>query len=162
MLQLAIPTLDSQADYERLFLHAQVQRWLRPPPLPPLDKNDAAGMLQTDIAHWDDHGYGRWVVSDARTGEFLGRAGLSAYELDGRAEVEVAWSVLPERWGQGIATEAGRAALAHAREGPIAEVIAFALPDNAASLRVMEKIGMRRVGPIEHAGLAHVLYRVAT
>jgi hypothetical protein len=27
---------------------------------------------------------------------------------------------------------------------------------------VMEKIGMRRSGPIEHAGLAHVLYRVAT
>jgi RimJ/RimL family protein N-acetyltransferase len=50
----------------------------------------------------------------------------------------------------------------HAREVPVAEVIAFALPDNAASLRVMEKIGMRRSGPIEHAGLAHVLYRVAT
>jgi RimJ/RimL family protein N-acetyltransferase len=162
MLELEIPTAANQADYERLFLDPQVQRWLRPPPLPPIDRTEVAGMLRTDIAQWDEHGYGRWVVRDAGTGELLGRAGLSAYALDGRAEVELAWTVLPGHWGRGIATDAARAALANAREVPIAELIAFTLPTNAASLRVMEKIGMRRIGPIEHAGLAHVLYRIAT
>ena len=162
MLEFAIPTPENQADYERLFLHAQVQRWLRPPPLPPLDEIEVAGMLHVDVAQWDDRGYGRWVVRDAGTGDFVGRAGLSDYQLDGRAEVELAWAVLPERWGQGIATEAARAALAYAREIPLRELIAFTLPNNAASLRVMEKIGMRRIGPVEHAGLSHILYRIDT
>jgi RimJ/RimL family protein N-acetyltransferase len=162
MLELVIPTLDNQADYERLFTDPRVQRWLRPPPLPPIDTAEAARILRTDMTHWDDHGFGLSVVRDTGSGEFVGRAGISSYLLDGRPEVELAWAIVPERWGQGNAPEAARAAMAQAREVEIQELIAFTLPHNAASRRVMEKIGMSFAGPIEHAGLAHVLYRIAT
>jgi RimJ/RimL family protein N-acetyltransferase len=162
MLEFAIPTPASQADYERLFLHPQVQHWLRPPPLPPLDKTDVAGMLRRDVAHWDDHGFGLWVLRDAETGDCRGRAGLNSTEVEGEPAIEVGWTVMPGHWRRGLATEGARAAIAHARKVSIPEVVAFALPHNAASLRVMEKIGMRRVGPIEHAGLPHILYRIAT
>jgi RimJ/RimL family protein N-acetyltransferase len=74
--------------------------------------------------------------------------------------VELPWSIVSSRWGEGLATEAAAAALDTARAHGIADelIVAFALRDNAASLRVMEKIGLRRVGAIEHAGLPHVLY----
>ena len=60
------------------------------------------------------------------------------------------------------ARPAAAAALEQARALGIDErlVVSFALSDNAASLHVMEKIGLRRVGDIEHAGLPHVLYSV--
>jgi RimJ/RimL family protein N-acetyltransferase len=160
VLDLARPTENDVADFERLFLDPQVQRWLRPPPLPPSNPARIAKTLESDIGHWDEHGFGPWVLRDGVTGEFAGRAGLSACDVEGRPAIEIAWSVVPERWGEGLATEAARAAIELARERGIPELVAFTLPTNTASERVMQKLGMERVGPIEHAGLPHVLYRL--
>ena len=160
MLRFDPPTRDDLPGYERVFLEPEMQRWLAPPPLPPNDSEAAAARLARDIAHWQKHGFGAWVLRDADTGEFIGRAGLQKRWFDG-PEIELAWAVVPEHWGEGIATEAARAAIAHARELGIAEVVAFTLPDNVGSQRVMQKAGMEPAGMIEHAGLPHVLYRIA-
>jgi RimJ/RimL family protein N-acetyltransferase len=60
------------------------------------------------------------------------------------AEVEVGWWVVKELWGRGLASEAGGAALAFGwhRLG-LARIKAVAVPENHASIRVMEKLGMR-------------------
>jgi RimJ/RimL family protein N-acetyltransferase len=75
-------------------------------------------------------------------------------------EVEAGWAIVPERWGQGLATELARTAI-EAASGPLRlrEVVAFALPDNLASRRVMEKTGFVFERDIIHAGFPHVLYR---
>jgi ribosomal-protein-alanine N-acetyltransferase len=161
MLVFDRPVLADQADYERLFLDPRVQRWLRPPPLPPFDRPQIHDVLRREIAHWDQHGFGLWVLRDGDTGEFVGRGGLNSCDVEGRPAIEIGWAVVPERWGQGIATAVARAAIAHARGIGMRELVAFTLPDNAASERVMQKAGMERAGPIEHAGLAHVLYRIS-
>ena len=58
--------------------------------------------------------------------------------------VEIGWRLARGYWGRGYATEAAEVALAHAF-GPLGrrEVVAFTVPGNAASRRVMEKISMR-------------------
>jgi RimJ/RimL family protein N-acetyltransferase len=95
------------------------------------------------------------------SGEFAGRGGLRHTEIEGVLETEVAWAVVPELWGRGLGTEIGRAAVDHAfaRLG-LPDVVAFTLPDNLPSRRVMEKLGFALEREISHAGLPHVLYRV--
>jgi ribosomal-protein-alanine N-acetyltransferase len=148
--------------YRRLFVDELVAARLFPPPLARYTPKDAVRLLRSDIDHWNRHGFGPWVLVDRETRDFVGRGGLSWTVVTGRRAVELPWAITPERWGQGLATEAGQAALATARELSLNEVVSFALASNHASLRVMEKVGLERAGPIQHAGLPHVLYRAAT
>ena len=109
---------------------------------------------------WERHGFGYWMFFDAATGAPAARGGLSPTEFDGQPEVEVGWTVVPERWGQGLATELGAAALAVAAELGLDDIVAFTLPHNAASRRVMEKLGFvyEKTAPYKVYG-DHVLYR---
>jgi [ribosomal protein S5]-alanine N-acetyltransferase len=109
--------------------------------------------------HWEGGGYGLWAfwIGD----ELVAQGGLMPAVVRGEPAVEVAWSVLPARWGQGLATELGEASLQVAWDDlGLQEVVAYTLPTNLASRRVMEKLGMRHDGEIEHAGLTLVLYRI--
>ena len=111
--------------------------------------------------HWEQHGFGLWVQRDRETGELVGRGGLQWTHVAGRDAVEVAWAVTPERWGEGLATELARASVDTAF-GPLGldEIIAFTLPHNIASRRVMEKTGFELQEEIRHGSLPHVLYRL--
>jgi ribosomal-protein-alanine N-acetyltransferase len=109
---------------------------------------------------WEREGFGYWMFFDAATGAPVARGGLSRTEFDGRAEVEVGWTVAPERWGEGLATELGAAALEVAAGLGLDDIVAFTLPDNLASRRVMEKLGFtyEKTAPYKTYG-DHVLYR---
>jgi RimJ/RimL family protein N-acetyltransferase len=78
----------------------------------------------------------------------------------GRDEIELGWVIVPERWGQGLATEVARASLGVVF-GPLAleEVIAYTQPDNFASRRVMEKSGFWFEREIRLEGERFVFYR---
>jgi ribosomal-protein-alanine N-acetyltransferase len=110
--------------------------------------------------HWSRYGFGMWLVRDRATSEMVGRGGLQWTYVTSLNEVEAGWAIVPERWGQGLATEMAHAAVDVAF-GPLEldEIVAFALPENTASRRVMEKTGFVFDGEIVHAGLQHVLYR---
>jgi [ribosomal protein S5]-alanine N-acetyltransferase len=118
-------------------------------------------LLVRDMDHWKRHRFGPWLVRDRQTREVLGRGGLERTTVGGADEVEVAWLVASGHWGRGIATEVARLAV-KAAFGPLGlpSVVAFTLPDNAASRAVMERIGMTFERDVEHAGLPHVLYRL--
>jgi RimJ/RimL family protein N-acetyltransferase len=145
--------------YRALLLDDEVAARLFPAPLPRYGRRDAAKLLRADVEHWNEHRFGPWVLTDRETGAFVGRGGLAWTTVEGRSVVELPWSLLPERWNEGLATEAARAALDTAHALGLNGVVAFTLADNHASQRVMEKIGLERAGEIEHAGLPHVLFR---
>jgi ribosomal-protein-alanine N-acetyltransferase len=109
---------------------------------------------------WEHEGFGYWMFFDPTTGAAIARGGLSTTEFDGRPEVEVGWTVAPERWGEGLATELGAAALEVAAELGLDDIVAFTLPRNAPSRRVMEKLGFvyEKTAPYKIYG-DHVLYR---
>lgn len=145
--------------YRALLMHPTIGEWLRPPPLAPFEPDDGDIWLDEDIRHWERFGFGPWAVTERESGDYVGRVGLRWTEIGDRAGIEVAWSVDPERHGQGFAAEAASAALDLAAEMEIDEIFAMILPINAASLRVAEKIGMTRDGNVEHAGFDHLLFR---
>jgi RimJ/RimL family protein N-acetyltransferase len=110
-------------------------------------------------AHWETHGFGLWSFFSGD--DLVARGGLMPTDIEGEPAVEVAWGVHPDRWGEGLGTEIGAASLEVAwRDLRLSEVVAFTLPHNAPSRRVMEKLGMTYTGDTVHAGLPHVLYRL--
>ena len=123
------------------------------------DAADVDAWIARDRERWERDGFGLWAALDPATGELLARGGLARTHVGGRDEVEVAWAVVPERWGEGLATELGVAALALAGDLRIPSVVAFTLPHNAASRRVMAKLRFVHERDVLHAGEPHVLYR---
>jgi ribosomal-protein-alanine N-acetyltransferase len=154
------PTPEDRAFYHSHFTHPEVERWLRPSPLPPFDANLLDELFEGDLAHWSDHGFGPWVLIDRQTGELAGRAGLAWTSVEGMAEVELPWSIEPNLQGRGLATEAASAATDWARELGFEEVIALTLPANTPSQRVAEKAGFTQERQVTHAGLPHLLFRL--
>lgn len=122
---------------------------------------DTQRYLRDNLEHWERYGFGIWVFRDGRDGSFVGRGGLRNVRVDGEDEVELSYALRAGYWGRGLATEMAGAILevAFGRLG-LEEVVAFTLPTNRASRRVMEKNGFRYERDIVHAGLPHVLYRL--
>ena len=118
-------------------------------------------ILKGFLAHWDEHGFGSWVVRDMRSGHFAGRGGLRHVTVGSLAEVEVGYGFVPEFWGLGLATELARESV---RVGftvlQRTDLVSFTLTTNRASRRVMEKAGFRYERDLIHANLPHVLYRL--
>jgi [ribosomal protein S5]-alanine N-acetyltransferase len=142
----------------RLLLDPRVGATLWSRPAPPTEAEILDGLAaKTD--HWDRHGFGLWLLRDRETGAAVGRGGLQYTYTAGLHDVEAAWAIVPERWGQGLATELAFACL-EVGFGPLGlrQIVAFTLPDNVASRRVMEKAGFVYERDIVHVGLAHVLY----
>ena len=93
------------------------------------------------------------------SGELIGRIGL--YRPEGWPGLEVGWLVARERWGEGFATEGGRAALAHAFTALDAHrVISAIAPENRASIRVAEKLGLRYAESRQVAGKAVSIHSI--
>jgi RimJ/RimL family protein N-acetyltransferase len=91
-----------------------------------------------------------------------GRSIVQHNLVAGRSEVEIGWTAARGCWGQGIATELGRHALATARSIGFRRVVAFTRTDNVASRRIMDKLKLRYEHDFDHAGLPHVLYSTDT
>jgi RimJ/RimL family protein N-acetyltransferase len=103
---------------------------------------------------------------------FIGYVGLSVPSFDAHFTpcVEIGWRLAKEHWGHGYASEAAAACLRFAFETlNLKQIVAFTVPLNRRSMRVMERIGMTRdrAGDFEHPRLApghplrsHVLYRI--
>jgi len=113
------------------------------------------------MAHWAERGFGYWMARDAATGAFIGRGGLRQVIVGGGPEVEIGYALMAECWGQGFATELARACVrvgfdVLGRE----DLVAFTLPTNARSRRVMENIGFSYERDVIWAGMPHVLYRL--
>jgi [ribosomal protein S5]-alanine N-acetyltransferase len=117
--------------------------------------------LQDNLAHWENHGYGLWMFRAKSDHRFIGRGGLRKVTVEGNTEIELAYAVMGEFWGKGLATEMATASLNVAFQHlDFREIVAFTMPTNHASRRVMEKVGLRYERDVVHAGLPHVLYRI--
>jgi len=98
---------------------------------------------------WHMHGHpkypelGLWATIHKETGKFIGRCGLLSWDIEGVHEVEVAYTIAQEYWGRGLASEAAQGILKYGFEQlNLARLICLIEPENIASQRVAEKIGM--------------------
>jgi RimJ/RimL family protein N-acetyltransferase len=103
---------------------------------------ETEGYLKANLAHWDEHGFGLWVVRTL-DGRFAGRAGIRHVEVEGAPEIEIAYTFRRDLWGQGLATEAAQALVAIWRERRLSRsLVGIVDLPHTASRRVMEKIGL--------------------
>jgi ribosomal-protein-alanine N-acetyltransferase len=117
--------------------------------------------LQRNIDHWEQHGYGLWMLSLRETGEFVGRAVLRHLHVAGNDEIEIGYALMPEYWGKGFATEIASKIVAVAfSEVGLTDVVAIALPTNRGSRNVMEKVGLSFECDTTYEGNPQVLYRM--
>jgi RimJ/RimL family protein N-acetyltransferase len=143
------------ADLFALDSDPEVMRWIGPRQVA-----DVEGSRQMIAEHFVPYyaknpGYGFWATQLRSSGEFLGwfhlRPALDyrfAKEAGYQAgEVDLGYRLRRAAWSQGYATE-GSLALVHkafTEQRPTA-VVSCALVGNVASTRVMEKVGLKRVG----------------
>ena len=107
--------------------------------------------LKAILKHWAEHGFGIWAIVDKANDALTGRCGLNL--IDETSEVEIDFVVSPNSWGKGYATEAAKTALAYGFENlRLQTIIALAKPENTASRRVIEKIGMHFIKKAEYWG----------
>lgn len=140
----------------------EVLRYLDTPPLKDIEQ--AREIIRYVQRQYEAHGIGRFAVEWKATGEFVGWAGLKflTEPLNGHVNYhDLGYRLLPKFWGMGIATEASRASLDLAFNQMGLQVIyAGVLPENAASCKVLEKVGMRFVNPFELQNLTWHWYAV--
>lgn len=130
--------------------------------LPPRAREIAQKNIEHIRGLWAGHpGYGPWAVEEKASGRLVGHLGLR-HLPDVGGQTEVLYLFDDRAWGKGYATEGGAAALDYGFGVlGLPRIVAFAFPENGASLRVMEKIGMTRVpGTIEVFGIEAVQYAV--
>jgi RimJ/RimL family protein N-acetyltransferase len=128
--------------------------------------------LARDISYTlEEQGWGLWAVEVIDGPSFVGFVGLNEprFEAHFLPAIEVGWRLSPERWGQGYATEAARAAVAFGfAELELDEIVAMIAPANTRSRRVAERLDMTRdpADDFDHPRVPpgplrkHVLYRL--
>jgi [ribosomal protein S5]-alanine N-acetyltransferase len=110
-------------------------------------------------AHHVRYGFAKWAVLGAETGEYLGDAGIMTLRETG--ELELGYRLAPRAWGRGLATEIAQAWLFHGmRTLGLPRVVAIADPEHAASIRVLEKVGMTLDRHDHLCGMDVVVYAV--
>ncbi len=110
----------------------------RPDPTPD-DAAASAARLERDMAHWAEHGFGRWAV--LQDGERIGFGGV-AHSLHYDA-LNLSYHVHPGFWGHGFATEIAQAAVSFALHDLQASlIIGLARSINPASQRVLQRAGL--------------------
>jgi [ribosomal protein S5]-alanine N-acetyltransferase len=117
--------------------------------------------LAEQLGHWDAHRFGIWMARDHATDRLAGRGGLRLALIEGRAETEVAYALVPEFWGRGLATELARACVRAAFDTlECVDVVAHTAQANVPSQRVLEKNGFAFERTFTHKGGPYRLYRL--
>lgn len=133
-------TLEDTEVLFELYSNAEVQKYTGEPVMTSRAEMEAA--IQERIENYKRYGYGRWATILKEGDRFVGWAGLAYLpEFD---EIDLGYRFLPEFWGQGIATEVSEGILTYGFETlQLQRIIAIAMKEHTASIRVMEKVGMK-------------------
>jgi RimJ/RimL family protein N-acetyltransferase len=164
--RLRLEPLDASRleDFVGLTAHPDTMRYWTPDG--PFTRDQAERNFGASLARLTEHGFGRrWIVAKA-TGAGLGFTetkyfGESCDDVS-PDEIEIGWMLTPSAWGQGYGTEAGRAIRDEAFDRlELESIVAVHHPENVASGRIMEKLGMSFEGNVvTRNGWPYRLYRL--
>jgi RimJ/RimL family protein N-acetyltransferase len=126
---------------------------------PPSKERVAAGLVR-HIERWKEHGFGEWALTHKESGKLLGYAGIQFVQRG--PETELFYGLLPEHWRQGFALEAARACLRYGFEQrKLERIVACANPANAASVSILEKLGMKHDEEASYYGPPEVCFTLS-
>lgn len=145
---------DDLDGYASIVVHPEVTRFLGGGRL---DRVAAWRQLALFVGHRELRGWTQSAVVERSSGRLIGRGGL--WRPEGWPGLEVGWLLDPASWGQGYATELGRAVRDHAfTVVGAAHLLSVIHRDNVASIRVAEAIGARFEREHEVDGAPCVIY----
>ncbi|WP_253995488.1 GNAT family N-acetyltransferase [Myxococcus qinghaiensis] len=130
-------------------------------PSGPLRTLDAAKeLLAVWLSDWAKHGVGYWAVERREApGVVVGLCGVRHKLFEGRTVLNLAYRLAPETQGSGYATEVARVAVEKARRHlPDVPLVAIIHPENTASLRVAERLGLKFERITDYEGTPSRLY----
>jgi RimJ/RimL family protein N-acetyltransferase len=120
---------------------------------------EAKARVRERMLLFDRRRLGKFPLFLKGTGEFIGTCGIEPFDLDGRHEVELGYRLCLNFWGKGYAKEAAAAMLKYGfDELKVLKIMAFVLPQNRASVRILERLGFRYLRDFIHRDLPHRLY----
>jgi RimJ/RimL family protein N-acetyltransferase len=138
----------------------------------PLTMEQVNNFILTTNSHNDKHGYTLWASELKGSGKLMGFIGLRYTDWTSHftPAVEIGWRLGSQYWGKGYATEGAKASLDYGfKKCMLKEIVSFTVPANTRSIRVMEKIGLKRdldgnfshpQLPVNHLLSLHILYRL--
>lgn len=149
----------TDADLNAIFAmrsNAEFMRFIKPIET----RGETALWMRMVSRYWEIHNFGFWAIVFKETGAVVGWSGT--WILSETKEPEIGFAVAPAFWGKGFGTEAAAFALKYTFENRSAETaVALTMPENLASRRVMEKLGMRFEGEKYYKSYGLTLARYA-
>lgn len=135
-----------------------------------LSKEESKDFLKAIILHFDNHGYGLYAVEIKENHQLIGFIGfqIATFKAAFTPCVEIGWRLDDQYWKLGYATEGAKATLKYGFSHlNLQRVYSFSAKTNLASIRVMEKIGLKHQEDFKHPKIKdnhplqrHVLYRI--
>lgn len=154
---------DLELLHREIYSHAKVAEALSPTGF--LSISNTEFILARRLKHWQDHGFGAWALIHQQNQQMVGHCGLHYLDgapVDGTPEVELTYTIHPNYWRQGLATEAATAVLDWGFERlNLRRIVAVTGSSNRASQRVMQKLGMRYEKNIQYNGTEVVYYALS-
>jgi len=136
---------------------ADVLRYFPDPKPPPRER--VHKIISRQLQHWEEHRYGWWALEPRSNKGLIGWSGLQF--ISETAEVEVGYLLGQPFWGQGLATEAAQACVRYGFEQlGLETIVGIVHPDNIASQRVVEKLGLSFVDRTRYFGMDCYHYRM--
>lgn len=124
---------------------------------------EAKVKVRERILLFENHKLGKFPIFLKATGDFIGTCGMEPFAWEGKPEVELGYRLCLNFWGKGYAKEAATAILSYGRSDlKLARIMAYALPQNKASLRILNQLGFRYLGDFLHADLPHCVYEFSS
>ena len=115
--------------------------------------------VDRQVKLYAERGFCRWKLLPKATWALIGFCGVGYWRDE--PDPEIGWWLARRYWGRGLAMEAAQAALCDAFERTrLARVISVARPENVASIRIMEKLGLKLEGEFENGGVRLVRYAI--
>lgn len=111
----------------------------------PITREEAEEQLRDKkVSFYKKKDYGMMALTRKEDNVLIGYAGLIKQEIDGEQKTEISYSLHPDYWKQGFAIEAASAIVDYAfKILKLKELIAIINPDNAASIKLVEQLGMK-------------------
>lgn len=136
----------------------EVMRFLTGVPETPEQTRNMIGVVQ---GRWAQYGFSWWAFIERETGRLVGAGCIQYLGRDPANPHEIGWRLVPDKWGQGLASEAARAMAGWAFEALGARsLVAVCLPENVDSAKLMRKLGMRYRGEEAWYGRPHAVHEI--
>jgi RimJ/RimL family protein N-acetyltransferase len=117
--------------------------------------------IENFITAYQEFGFGKWAVIFKASNTLIGYCGIAIEQIDYKTEQEIGYRLDSKFWGQGIATEAAATALQYGfQQFQFPYILGIVERANAASVRVLEKLGMQYKRETIFYGIAMDMYRI--